>query len=119
MDDESETQKGETLAQCHSASKRQSHDLNHRKSGFRVCNKLPSNNLLLDGEAGNVHNHVNDHITHFVLNIEIVLYTVDASEVWSWETVLQVATCTGYRTFRIQISNPNLQRQRGFISDII
>lgn len=75
-------------AQCHSAGKKLSHDLNPRKSGSRVCNKLPSNNVLLDGEAGTIHNYV-------VLNIELVLYTIDAPEVWSWQTVLLVATCRG------------------------
>lgn len=73
------------FAQCHSAGKWQSHDSNPRKSGFRVCNKLPSNNLLLVGEAGNVPNQIKDHVTHFVLNTESVLYTGDASEVCSWE----------------------------------
>lgn len=75
-------------AQCHSAGKKLSHDLNPRKSGSRVCNKLPSNNVLLDGEAGTIHNYV-------VLNIELVLYTIDAPEVWSWQMVLSVATCRG------------------------
>ena len=68
------------FAQCHSAGKKQSHNLNPRKNGFRICNKLPSNKVLLDGEAGNAHNHINDHKTHFVLNIKLML-----TSCWLWK----------------------------------
>ena len=106
------------FAQRHSAGKKQSHSLNPRKYGFRICNKLPSNKVLLGGEAGNVHNHINDHKIHFVLNIKLMLHTVDASEVWSWEPMLWVATCLSYRTSRSQIPNPDFQKERGFTNVI-
>lgn len=100
------------FAQCHSAGKWWSHYSNHGKSGFRVCNELPSSNLLLDAEAGNAHDQINDRITDFVLNIQSVLYTVNALEVCGWQRMLWVAICSGYRTLRIQKSNSNLYKQR-------
>lgn len=77
----------ECFAQCHSAGKWRNHDSNHGKSGFRVCNELPLNNLRLDGEAGNAHDQINEHITDFVLNIQSVLYTVNALEVCGWQRI--------------------------------
>lgn len=57
-------------------------------SGF--ANKLPSNNLLLDGEAGNAHDQINDHITDFVLNIQSVLalYSKCLRGLWLAENVV-------------------------------
>lgn len=97
----------ECFAQCQSAGEWWSRPSSPGKCGISVCRKLPPHNLLLGGEAGNGINHVNDHITHFVLNMEFALYTVGASEAWSWDRVLCVAICRSDRTWRIQNSNSN------------
>lgn len=88
----------ECFAQCQSAGEWWSRPSSPGKCGISVCRKLPPHNLLLGGEAGNGINHVNDHITHFVLNMEFALYTVGASEAWSWDRVLCVAICRSDRT---------------------
>lgn len=118
MDDQSEARKSQMLCSVSLSSKWWSHDSDPRKSGFRVCNQLPSNNLLLDGKAENVPEHINDHISHFVLDTELVLCMVDDSEVRGWQRVLWVAVCSLYRTSRIQTSNSNLHKQKEFTGDI-
>lgn len=64
---------------------------------------LLSNTLLLDGEARNEPDQINDHITRCVLSSDPALYTVDASEVCSWERRLgwlfvEVMGLEGFKT---------------------
>ena len=67
-------------------------------------------------------NRVNDHITHFVLNIELVFYIVDDSGAWSLygsrERSLYVAIWRGDRKWKFQNSSSNFWEQKAFVGDL-